>query len=80
MRRFGNFLILIGLLLAVLFVFSDIAKSTDFTLLVVGGVLVLVGFFLKAASPKSSTEPAQHFRILRKRSKNDDQNQRNSTL
>ena len=80
MRRFGNFLIFIGLMLVVLFVFSDIAKSTDFNLLVVGGIAVLVGSFIRAATPKPPTEPVERFRLLRKRSKDEDPDQRKPTL
>ena len=69
--RIGCFFILIGILLLFLFVTSDLAHVPQFTYLLTGVVVLLVGWLLwrnGRAAPRESGR----FRILRRRSEDEE--------
>jgi len=66
--RLGTFFVLIGVMLLMLFVFSDLAKQPDFSLLFFGGILVVGGMLLNWRAPAPPRPPSGRFRILRERS------------
>jgi hypothetical protein len=64
-QRVGTFLLLVGFLLVVIFVLSDISHSVDFGYLFYGGLCLAGGFFLRWSHPKPPPEHNPRFRILR---------------
>ena len=65
--RVGTFLLLVGFLLVVIFVLSDLSHSVDFRYLFFGGLCLAGGFFLRWSHPKPPPEPSSRFRILREK-------------
>jgi len=64
MKRMGNFLIMLGFFLVVLFVLSDIATSPQFGLFLVGAALAGLGFVLRAAAKPVERIPSGRFQTL----------------
>jgi len=64
---------MIGFLLVMLFIFSDLAKDPQYRYLIYGFLGVISGIVLKASTKnKEPTRPSGRFRILRKRSQLDE--------
>jgi hypothetical protein len=64
-RRIGNFFIILGGLLIFLFVFSDLAKTPKYNLLVMGALGVLFGLVLTWSNPPPPPQPSERFRLLK---------------
>ena len=66
-RRFGTFLILIGVALIGLYVLFDVAKTPRFIYFVVGGMVILGGVGLILVSPKPPPPPpAGRFQMIQR--------------
>ncbi|NPV56523.1 MAG: hypothetical protein HPY76_07620 [Anaerolineae bacterium] len=65
--RVGTFLILLGVLLIFLFVFSDLAGQVELKYLFYGAGGVFLGFLLRWVSPRPERPSSDRFRILRAR-------------
>ncbi len=68
-RRIGIFFIFIGILLIVLFVFSDIAHVPTCGLLAWGAGLTVVGTLFIWLNPKPDIPDSGRFRMIKKRDK-----------
>lgn len=68
-NRIGTFLILVGLLLVSLYIYSDMVKAPVCNLLLIGGSCLALGIFLWFRNPASPPQESGRFRILRKREK-----------
>lgn len=66
-RRFGGFLIALGILCLVLFVMSDIAGQMEAAWMLGGAALVGLGILLRISHPAPQAQPNPRFRILKKR-------------
>lgn len=67
--RFGNFLLIIGITLVLLFVYTDAASEPYFRYILFGVVLILLGMFLRWITPAQSPPPSGRFRLLKSRPK-----------
>lgn len=74
-HKVGTFLILLGIVLLALFVYSDIVQAPECNLLIFGGVSLGLGIFLWFRNPSPSPPESGRFRLLR--SANKKQNRKN---
>jgi hypothetical protein len=65
LRKLGGFLILFGLFLLALFVFSDMANQPEFGLLLAGMGGTLLGIFILVTNPAPKADPNPRFRLVR---------------
>jgi hypothetical protein len=65
-NRFGTFLITLGGLGILLFLFSDIAAARNFNYLFAGAALIVVGALLKSTHPKTNTESSTRFSMIKR--------------
>ena len=65
LSRIGTFFILLGLLLLVLFVASDIGSETYFSYFFIGIIMLSVGFFFKRTNAPPPS-PGKRFERIRK--------------
>lgn len=65
-NRIGTFLMLIGVLLIFLFVFSDIAGQPAYLYFFLGGLSLVLGAVLWWSSPKPPPPPSERFRSVKK--------------
>jgi hypothetical protein len=64
--RVGNFLLVLGVLVIILFVVSDFADQTVFPLFCSGAALLGFGAYLRLRNPQSAEDkPSGRFRLLR---------------
>lgn len=77
-NRIGTFLILVGLLLLALFVYSDLVKAPVCNLLVIGGFSLALGVFLWFRNPVPPQQPSGRFRILKSFGKKQDKKKQES--
>lgn len=73
LHRLGVFLLLIGGLLLILFVISNVAEMPDIRLLAAGAMLGVGGFVLRRKNPKPPPPPSERFRVLKRKKKRKDQ-------
>ena len=66
LNKLGSFLLLVGGTFVVLFVLSEVFKSPDFNLLVLGGLIFLFGLFLHWISPRQPSPPSDRFHSINK--------------
>jgi hypothetical protein len=64
MRRLGNFLIMLGFFLVVLFLLSDIAASPQFGLFLVGAALAALGFVFRSIAKPVERIPSGRFQTI----------------
>lgn len=64
-RKFGNFFLIISLLLMIVFVMSDLAGDTQYLLFLGGLALFLAALYLISRS-KKDPEPSGRFKMARK--------------
>ena len=73
LNRLGTFLLMIGLLLVLLFIFSDLAKDPQFICLLYGSLSFFAGIILKGFNKSQQTsQPTGRFRILRRKAHYDE--------
>ncbi len=72
-RRIGRFLIIVGLGIIGYFVLSDLAQQANLTLLVVGGIILILGIMILVTNPGPEHPPSPHFRTLRRVMKREEQ-------
>ncbi len=72
-HRIGRFLIIVGLGIIGFFVLSDLAQQANLTLLVVGGILLILGIMILVTNPGPEHPPSPHFRTLRRVMKREEQ-------
>jgi len=78
-NRLGTLLIMIGLLMIMLFIFSDLAKDPQFKYLLYGFVSFFAGVILKVSNKRQQPpQPTGRFRILRRKSQYDENDTNNS--
>ncbi len=63
-NRIGTFFILLGILIIILFIASDMGSETYFSYFYVGGILLIIGFILKRTSPPPPSANAR-FEMIR---------------
>jgi hypothetical protein len=63
LTRIGNFFILIGVILLLIFFFSDYSRSPVYNLVCIGLPLVVLGVFLKRKGHQP-LPPSDRFRII----------------
>ena len=79
LNRLGNLLIMIGLLMIMLFIFSDLAKDPQFKYFLYGFVSFLAGIILKISNKSQQPpQPTGRFRILKRRSQYNENDTDNS--
>jgi hypothetical protein len=71
-NRVGTFFILLGLMLIVLFVYSDLVDAPVCSMLIYGGVSLALGVFLWFRNPAPPSQPTGRFRIFKSRGKKDE--------
>ncbi|MEI6291011.1 MAG: hypothetical protein WCP19_11320 [Chloroflexota bacterium] len=67
--KIGTFLLLVGGIVIVLFIASDIGDQTYFRLFFIGIILLTAGFMLKKKSPRPQ-EDSNRFVFIRRLNKN----------
>ncbi len=72
-HRIGRFLIIVGLGIIGFFVLSDLAQQADLTVLVVGGIILILGIMILVTNPGPEHPPSPHFRTLRRVMKREEQ-------
>lgn len=65
-RKAGTFLLLAGIALLALYVFSDLAGSADFAYLFAGIGLLVLGIILRKANPVAPPPPSSRFGVLKR--------------
>jgi predicted membrane channel-forming protein YqfA (hemolysin III family) len=66
LNKLGLFLLVVGGTFLVLFVLSITAKSPEYNLLVLGGLIFLFGSFLHWISPRQPSPPSDRFHSFKK--------------
>lgn len=67
--RIGNFLLIIGITLVLLFIYTDASGSPYFRYILLGIVFILSGMILRWITPSQAPPPSGRFRILKPRPK-----------
>ena len=65
-NRFGSFLLILGGMGILLFLFSDIAQARNYAYLLAGVAPIAVGALFKSAAPKPTAEPSSRFSMIRR--------------
>ncbi len=65
-RRLGNFFLLLGIALMLLFLASDLGQSPQYLLFIFGLLSIILGSYLRKKSPLPKAED-QYFRLFRKK-------------
>lgn len=65
MRKIGVFLIMIGIFLLVLYLYSDMAGSPRVALLLAGGILLGLGIWILVATQPEEKPKSTRFRTVR---------------
>ena len=71
-NRIGKFLLLIGMGLIFLFLLSDIARSPDFNLLILGGLVSIAGILLIWSNPPPPPPPSGRLGLFRRKKKEEE--------
>ncbi len=70
-NRIGTYLVLIGVVLIFMFIFSDVAGKPAFGYFFLGALSMVVGVALWWRSPAPPSEPPARFRTMRRLMKRD---------
>ena len=71
LKRIATFIALIGILLIMLFLYSDSVNTPRLSYLFYGVILLAISLFMGIIGPRTSTPPSEpkHFRLLKGRRK-----------
>jgi len=65
-NKIGSFLLLFGAVLLALYVLSIASNAPDYNLLIIGGLVLLFGFFFRWISPRQPPPPSNRFNSVKK--------------